>query len=373
MTKHDISRQAPAPVPGPIRRPGRSPPLSLRPERSSLPRTRSGGEPGVKAVETSPGCSGRSGSRLGGRDDRSRRQGRFVFKPPPSRPDLAGPAEKGQLAGPPERIDRRGVLHLPFSPARRRLLGLAAGLALGLGPVAPGFGADGITVFAAASLKNAMDEVAAGFERETGHAAAVSFAGSSALARQIQHGAPADIFISANPGWMDALERDGLVDPASRFDLLASALVLIAHGRDAAPFEIGPGLDLAGMLGEGRLAMTLVDAVPAGIYGKAALRSLGVWEAVAPKVAQADNVRAALALVSSGEAPLGIVYATDAAADDNVTVLGAFPADSHPPIVYPAAAMAASRNPLNPRFLAWLRGPAARTAFERQGFVTAFE
>ena len=277
------------------------------------------------------------------------------------------------MAGPPERIDRRGVLHLPFSPARRRLLGLAAGLALGLGPVAPGFGADGITVFAAASLKNAMDEVAAGFERETGHAAAVSFAGSSALARQIQHGAPADIFISANPGWMDALERDGLVDPASRFDLLANALVLIAHGRDAAPFEIGPGLDLAGMLGEGRLAMTLVDAVPAGIYGKAALRSLGVWEAVAPKVAQADNVRAALALVSSGEAPLGIVYATDAAADDNVTVLGAFPADSHPPIVYPAAAMAASRNPLNPRFLAWLRGPAARTAFERQGFVTAFE
>ena len=262
---------------------------------------------------------------------------------------------------------------MPFSPVRRRLLGLAACLALGLGPVAPGFGADGITVFAAASLKNAMDEVSAAFERETGHAAAVSLAGSSALARQIQHGAPADIFISANPGWMDALERDGLIDPETRFDLLRNAIVLIAHGRDAAKVEIGPSMDIAGMLGEGRLAMTLVDAVPAGIYGKAALESLGVWEAVAPKVAQADNVRAALALVSSGEAPLGIVYATDAAADDNVTVLGAFPADTHPPIVYPAAAVAASRNPLNPRFLAWLRGPAARTAFERHGFVAAFE
>ena len=262
---------------------------------------------------------------------------------------------------------------MPISSIRRRLFGLAAGLAFGLGLAAPGLGADGLTVFAAASLKNAMDEVAAGFERETGHAVAASLAGSSTLARQIRHGAPADIFISANPGWMDALERDGLIDPASRFDLLGNALVLVAHGRDAAKVEIAPGLDIAAMLGEGRLAMTLVDAVPAGIYAKAALRSLGAWEAVAPKAAQADNVRAALALVSSGEAPLGIVYATDAAADDNVTVAGTFPADSHPPIVYPAAAVAASRNPLNRRFLAWLRGPAARAAFERQGFAVAFE
>ena len=262
---------------------------------------------------------------------------------------------------------------MPFSSVRRRLLGLAAGLALGPGFAAPGFGADRITVFAAASLKNAMDEISAGFERETSHAVAVSLAGSSALARQIRHGAPADIFISANPGWMDSLEREGLIDPASRFDLLGNALVLVAHGRDAAKMEIGPGLDLAVMLGEGRLAMTLVDAVPAGIYGKAALESLGVWEAIAPKAAQADNVRAALALVSSGEAPMGIVYATDAAADDNVTVVGAFPADTHPPIVYPAAAMAASRSPLTARFLAWLRGPVARKAFERQGFTVAFE
>ena len=292
---------------------------------------------------------------------------------PAERQGLVGLAETGQLAGPRERADRQGAPLLPIPSIRRRLFGLAAGLAFGLGLAAPGFGADGLTVFAAASLKNAMDEVAAGFERETGHAVAASLAGSSALARQIQHGAPADIFISANPGWMDALERDGLIDPASRFDLLGNALVLVAHGRDAAKVEIAPGMDIAAMLGGGRLAMTLVDAVPAGIYAKAALRSLGAWEAVAPKVAQADNVRAALALVSSGEAPFGIVYATDASADDNVTVAGTFPADTHPPIVYPAAAVAASRNPLNRRFLAWLRGPAARTAFERQGFAVSFE
>ena len=262
---------------------------------------------------------------------------------------------------------------MPSSPARRRLFGLVLGLTAGLAAVGPGFGSDGVTVFAAASLKNAMDEIAVGFERSIGHAAIVSLAGSSALARQIRHGAPADIFISANPGWMDALEREGLIDPASRFDLLGNSLVLVAHGRGAAPVRIGPGLDIDAMLGRGRLAMTLVDAVPAGIYGKAALEWLGAWQAVAPRAAQADNVRAALALVSSGEAPLGIVYATDAAADDNVTVIGAFPAAAHPPIVYPAAAVAASRNPLNRRFLTWLRGPAARQAFERQGFVPVFD
>ncbi len=263
---------------------------------------------------------------------------------------------------------------MPFSPARRRLLGLAGTIAFGLarprvGFGADGLGADGLTVFAAASLKNAMDEVAAGFEHETGHGAAMSLAGSSALARQIRHGAPADIFISANPGWMDVLEREGLIDPASRFDLLGNRLVLIAHGRKAPPVRVTPGLDFDALLGGGRLAMTLVDAVPAGIYGKAALEWLDAWEALAPRVAQADNVRAALALVASGEAPLGIVYSTDAAADDNVTVIGTFPADAHPPIVYPAAAVSASRHPLNRRFLAWLRGPSAHRAFERQGFL----
>lgn len=263
---------------------------------------------------------------------------------------------------------------MPFLFPRRRILAVLATLALGSAAVLPALArADNITIFAAASMKNAMDEISARFAEETGHIATVSLAGSSALARQIQQGAPADIFISANPDWMDALEKEGLIDAATRFDLLNNALVLIAHGAGATPVEIGPGLDLAGKLGEGHLAMALVDAVPAGIYGKAALEALGIWAAVAPKVAQADNVRAALALVSTGEAPMGIVYATDAVADDNVSVIATFPADSHPAIVYPAAAVAASGNPLNAPFLAYLRGPAARDAFARQGFVVVAE
>lgn len=231
--------------------------------------------------------------------------------------------------------------------------------------------ADEITIFAAASLKNAMDEITARFEEETGHTAAVSLGGSSLLARQIQQGAPADIYISANPDWMDVLERDGLIEAGTRFDLAGNSIVLIAHGRNVAPVDIVPGMDLAGMLGENRLAMALVDAVPAGIYGKAALKNLGIWEAVEPKVAQADNVRAALALVSTGEAPMGIVYATDAVVEADVTVVGTFPADTHPPIVYPVAAVAESGNPVNGVFLKYLRGTAARRALERQGFVTA--
>jgi molybdate transport system substrate-binding protein len=229
--------------------------------------------------------------------------------------------------------------------------------------------ADQITVFAAASMKNAMDEISAHWAEETGHSAAVSLAGSSSLARQIEQGAPADVFISASQDWMDSLQAEVLIDPATRFDLLKNEIVLIAHGKGALPVEIEPGFDLAGMLGDGRLAMALVDAVPAGIYGKAALQSLGIWADVEPKIAQADNVRAALALVSTGEAPLGIVYATDAVAGDQVTVLGAFPADTHPPIIYPAAAVAASENPLNAEFLDFLKGPSAHAAFERQGFL----
>lgn len=226
-----------------------------------------------------------------------------------------------------------------------------------------------VTVFAAASLKNALDEIAAAWTAETGDKAVVSLAGSSALARQIQQGAPADVFVSANQDWMDRLQDDGLIDGGSRVDLVANAIVLIAHGKAAEPIEIVPGFDLAGRLGDGRLAMALVDAVPAGIYGRAALESLGAWTAVQPKVAQADNVRAALALVATGEAPYGVVYRTDAAASDDVTVVGVFPPESHPPIVYPAATVKASANPLKARFLAFLRGPAARRAFERQGFV----
>ena len=231
--------------------------------------------------------------------------------------------------------------------------------------------ADEVIVFAAASMANAMAEIEGRFEAGTGHDLVVSLAGSSALARQIQQGAPADIFISANPYWMDSLEADGLVEEGSRFDLLGNSLVLIASGADAAPVEIGPGLDLAGLLGEGRLAMAMVEAVPAGIYGKAALESLGLWETVKGQVAQADNVRAALAFVATGEAPLGIVYATDAVAEEKVTVVGRFPAETHPPIVYPAADLANRDTGAEAAFLDFLKGPIASAAFERQGFIMA--
>lgn len=229
--------------------------------------------------------------------------------------------------------------------------------------------AEQLTVFAAASLTNAMAEIEAGFEAATGHDVAVSLAGSSVLARQIQLGAPADIFISANPDWMDRLEAEGLIEAGTRFDLLGNSLVLIAADPGARPVEIGPDTDLPSLLGDGRLAMALVDAVPAGIYGKAALQNLGQWDRVRPQVAQADNVRAALAFVATGEAPFGIVYASDAVAEDAVTVVGTFPAEVHPAIVYPAADMANRDNEAEAAFLAYLRGGQARDAFERQGFT----
>lgn len=228
-----------------------------------------------------------------------------------------------------------------------------------------------VTLFAAASLKTAMDQLEPAFERATGADLRVSLAGSSALARQIQQGAPADVFISANPGWMDQLEADGLITPETRRDLLGNEIVLVAHGADAAPVTLNADLDLPAMLGDAPLAMALVDAVPAGIYGRTALQSLGLWDSVAPHVAQADNVRAALALVALGEAPLGVVYATDAAAEPDLTVIGTFPEDSHDPILYPLAALADSANPLTVDLLNFLSGPEARAIFEGQGFTWA--
>jgi molybdate transport system substrate-binding protein len=240
----------------------------------------------------------------------------------------------------------------------------ATGLALLPGAAA----AEQVTVFAAASLTNAMAEIEDRFEAATGHDLVVSLAGSSALARQIQQGAPADVFVSANAAWMDALEADGLIEPGTRSDLLGNRLVLIAHGTEAPPVILDGETDFPALLAGGRLAMALVEAVPAGIYGKAALESLGQWAAVAPQVAQTDNVRAALALVSAGEAPYGIVYASDAVADAGVTVVGTFPADSHPPIVYPVAAITDQLDPATATFLTFLHDPLARAAFERQGF-----
>jgi len=246
-----------------------------------------------------------------------------------------------------------------------RLL-LASVLVLGLAPPAS---AGEVVVFAAASLRNALDAVATQWMAETGHLVVISYAGSNQLAQQIIAGAPADIFISAAVNWMDEVENAGLVVAGTRADLLGNSLVLIGHGTEAEGVDIGPDLDLAGMLGDGRLAMALVDAVPAGQYGKAALENLGLWPSVAPIVAQSDNVRAALALVSTGEASLGIVYATDATADDNVTILGTFPAGSSPPIRYPAALLAEAVDAADRAFFEALRSDPARAAFGAEGFA----
>lgn len=226
-----------------------------------------------------------------------------------------------------------------------------------------------VTVFAAASLKNALDAVNAACEADVGEQATVSYAASSALAKQIEEGAPADVFMSADLDWMKYLADKNHIKADTETKLLGNSIVLIAPADSKAETKIEKGFDLAGLLGDGRLAMGDVKAVPAGKYGKAALESLGVWASVADKVAQAENVRAALALVSTGEAPLGIVYKTDAAADPKVKVVGAFPESSHPPIVYPVAQTAESKDPETPAFLKCLQSDKAKEIFEAQGFT----
>jgi molybdate transport system substrate-binding protein len=226
-----------------------------------------------------------------------------------------------------------------------------------------------VVILAAASLKNALDEASAAWSKETGKATRISYAASSALARQIEAGIPADLFISADIPWVDYVAERKLIKPASRFDFLGNEIVLIAGKESKIDLKIARDFPLRGALGDGRLAMANIDAVPAGKYGKASLESLGVWASVADRVAQAENVRMALILVSRGEAPLGIVYRTDAAADPNVRIVAAFPTSSHPPIVYPAALLAASTNPDAEAFVAYLRSPAARPFFEQQGFT----
>jgi molybdate transport system substrate-binding protein len=226
-----------------------------------------------------------------------------------------------------------------------------------------------VLVFAAASLKNALDAIAEEWRRETGKRTTISYAASSTLAKQIENGAPADVFISADRDWMDYLAQRKLIDPKSRVDLLGNRLVLIAPKDSKIDLVIRPGFDIAATLGDGRLAMGDPAAVPAGLYGKAALETLGVWPRIANRIAAAENVRAALLLVARGEAPLGIVYQTDAAAEPGVRIVATFPPETHPPIVYPMALTAASTNPDAPALAAYLRGPAARSRFEAQGFA----
>jgi molybdate transport system substrate-binding protein len=253
----------------------------------------------------------------------------------------------------------------------RRTFGMLFGAALVLGAAAgPAFAqVKEPLVFAAASLKNALDEVAAQWQRESGKKVVISYAASNTLIKQIEQGAPADIFISADLDWMDYGQQNNLINAETRSNLLSNRIVLIAPKDATFTLNITRGFDLASALKGGRLAMANVDAVPAGKYGKAALEKLGAWDGVKDKIAQADNVRAALVLVSRREAPVGLVYQTDAASDPTVKIVGTFPEDSHPPITYPVALTKTSTNPDARAFLSYIRSVAAKSAFERQGFT----
>ncbi len=229
-----------------------------------------------------------------------------------------------------------------------------------------------LTVFAAASLKESMDEAANAFGKTSGQPVRVSYAASSALARQIEQGAPADVFVSADLDWMDALQSKQLIDTATRHNLLGNTLVLIAPKDSAAtPLTLSSNTDLPALLGsEGRIALALPDSVPAGKYAKAAFESLGLWPALQSRTAEAENVRAALLMVARAETPLGVVYGSDALAEPQVKVLATFPADSHPLIVYPVARLAASQHPQGAAFVAWLQTPEANAIFRKHGFTT---
>lgn len=251
---------------------------------------------------------------------------------------------------------------------RRRWPGLAALLVLALGQVSA-LGATPLTVFAAASLQESLDEAAAAYQKQTGTAVRVSYAASSTLARQIEQGAPARVFLPADEDWMDYLEQRGRIDPATRRDLLGNRLVLVAPRASATgPLDLAKPGTLTAVLGKrGRLAMAHTATVPAGKYGRLALQELGHWPALQGRLAESDSVRSALMLVARGEAPLGIVYASDAQVEPRVRVVATFPAGSHPPVTYPVAAVAPASAPARD-FVRWLASPAARAIFARRGF-----
>jgi len=233
----------------------------------------------------------------------------------------------------------------------------------------PAAAADSLTVFAAASMRNALDEADAAFDKATGIKVVASYAASSALAKQIAQGAPADIYVSANIKWMDFLQKQKLIQPTTRINLLGNVLVLIAPKSSTLDqVNIGKGFDIAKLAAAGRIAVADTKAVPAGLYAKAALTALGAWAAAEPKLAQAENVRATLSYVARGETPIGIVYSTDAKIEPKVKIIGVFPESSHPPITYPVAAIAASKNASTARYLRFLQTPAAKAIFEKYGF-----
>jgi molybdate transport system substrate-binding protein len=251
-----------------------------------------------------------------------------------------------------------------------RLAGLLAAFAVSLAAVPTSAAAQdkSLTIFAAASMKNALDEIDAAYTAKTGVKVVVSYAASSALAKQIEQGAPADVFISADTDWMDYAIGKKTINEPSRVNLLGNSIVLIAP-KDSRVDNVGiaSGFDLAKLAGDGRIATGDVKSVPVGKYAKAALEKLGSWQAAEPKFAMAESVRAALTLVARGEAVLGIVYATDARVEPGVRIVGTFPADSHPAIVYPVAATTAAK-PEASDYLAFLRSTAAKNILEKYGF-----
>jgi molybdate transport system substrate-binding protein len=248
------------------------------------------------------------------------------------------------------------------------VLALCGGIAFALPFPAAAAEPGKVTVFAAASTTNAVSDIGKMFTENGRGDFTPSFASSSTLAKQIAQGAPADVYISANPKWMAYLEDEEMVEPGTRADLLGNRIVLIAPADSDVSVELTEGVNLAGMLGEDKLAMGDPDHVPAGMYGKQAMESLGMWAAVSPKVARAKDVRAALALVERAEAPLGVVYATDAAISTKVRVVATFPESAHPPITYPVAIVKDKATPTARAFLEFLRSPEAQAVFEKYGF-----
>lgn len=258
--------------------------------------------------------------------------------------------------------------HLPL---RRTLLLVVAGivstLIVSASPHAQGSNA--IVVYAAANLKNVIDEMMAAWRSRGGQPVVASYSHAPALAKQIEQGAPADIFVSADVDWMDYVDKLNLIDRKTRVDLVGNSLVLIAASDDPVRLELKPGVDLAGATGDGRIAVCTIASCPGGKYAKAALEGLGIWDAVRPKLVDQETIRVALAAVARGEAKFAIVYSTDAAIEPKVRVVDRFPEGSHPPVVFPAAIVAGSKHPGATAFFDFLRSPDGAAVFEKYGFV----
>jgi molybdate transport system substrate-binding protein len=274
------------------------------------------------------------------------------------------------LSNTPDLRARKRACDYVWSAMMSRLAGMFAAFVILLGTsLTPAVAQEKtITVFAAASMKNALDDINAAYKVRTGVKIIVSYAASSALAKQIEQGAPADVFASADTDWMDYSIGKKTINEPTRVNLLGNSIVLIAPKDSKIDnVAIGQGFDLAKLAGDGKIATGDVKSVPVGKYAKAALEKLGAWQATEPKFAMADNVRAAMTLVSRNEAVLGIVYSTDAKVDPGVKIVGTFPAYSHPAIVYPVAATTTAK-PETTDYLAFLRSTAAKNMFDKYGF-----